>query len=166
MTFGVTYLICVQYMWLPNRHMLLNCIHCCWSDAVANGKALPPNFLLAPADSYVPDIVQASDCVMGKIGYGSVSECLTHNKPLVYVRRDYFNEEPFLRKLLQHHGAVLEIKRSDMLSGNWSAHLERALHLKLAYSWALSSLFHCGLLAQFIIVLSKKTLIQIKVPGK
>jgi hypothetical protein len=28
-----------------------------------------------------------------------MSECLAHRRPLVFVRRDYFNEEPFLRKV-------------------------------------------------------------------
>lgn len=30
-----------------------------------------------------------------------VSECLAHKRPLVFVRRDFFNEEPFLRKKLE-----------------------------------------------------------------
>jgi hypothetical protein len=37
----------------------------------------------------------------GKIGYGTVSETLSCNTPLVFVRRDHFNEEPFLRKMLE-----------------------------------------------------------------
>ena len=45
--------------------------------------------------------IAASDCLLGKVGYGTASECLAHGKPIVYVRRDYFNEEPFLRRLLQ-----------------------------------------------------------------
>ena len=36
--------------------------------------------------------------------YGSVSECLCACTPMVFLRRDYFNEEPFLRRLLQLHG--------------------------------------------------------------
>jgi hypothetical protein len=28
-----------------------------------------------------------------------MSECLAHGVPLVFVRRDFFNEEPFLRKV-------------------------------------------------------------------
>jgi hypothetical protein len=48
-----------------------------------------------------PAQVGACDCVIGKIGYGTMSECLAHAKPLVFVRRDYFNEEPFLRKMLE-----------------------------------------------------------------
>lgn len=36
--------------------------------------------------------VAAADCVLGKIGYGTASECLAHATPLVYVRRESFNE--------------------------------------------------------------------------
>jgi hypothetical protein len=38
---------------------------------------------------------------IGKIGYGAASEVLAYKLPLVFVRRDYFNEEPFLRNLLE-----------------------------------------------------------------
>ena len=31
----------------------------------------------------------------------TMSECLAHGRPLVFVRRDFFNEEPFLRKMLE-----------------------------------------------------------------
>jgi hypothetical protein len=34
----------------------------------------------------------------GKIGYGTVSETLSCNTPLVFV---HFNEEPFFRKMLE-----------------------------------------------------------------
>ena len=39
--------------------------------------------------------------VAGKIGYGTVSKTLASKTPLVFVRRDHFNEEPFLRKMLE-----------------------------------------------------------------
>jgi uncharacterized pyridoxamine 5'-phosphate oxidase family protein len=39
--------------------------------------------------------------VSGKIGYGTVSEALSYKVPFVFVRRDYFNEEPFLRNMLE-----------------------------------------------------------------
>ena len=39
--------------------------------------------------------------VSGKIGYGTASEALAYKLPFVFVRRDYFNEEPFLRNLLE-----------------------------------------------------------------
>ena len=36
--------------------------------------------------------VNACDCVVGKIGYGTMSEVLAHSKPFVFIRRDFFNE--------------------------------------------------------------------------
>lgn len=47
-----------------------------WVCVACNGgrplgpHPLPPNFMLAPADVYTPDLVEASDCILGKIGYG------------------------------------------------------------------------------------------------
>lgn len=80
-------------------------------------------------DAYTPDVIAASDCMLGlsynictylmcfakvkqyrslnsfkisgKIGYGTVSEALAYKIPFVFVRRDYFNEEPFLRNMLE-----------------------------------------------------------------
>ena len=43
----------------------------------------------------------------GKIGYGTVSEALAYKLPFVFVRRDYFNEEPFLRNMLEVHFLVV-----------------------------------------------------------
>lgn len=39
--------------------------------------------------------------ISGKIGYGTVSEALAYKLRFIFVRRDYFNEEPFLRKMLE-----------------------------------------------------------------
>lgn len=43
----------------------------------------------------------SSTLLSGKIGYGTVSEALAYKLPFVFVRRDYFNEEPFLRNMLE-----------------------------------------------------------------
>nr|GEW37607.1 arabinose kinase isoform 1 [Tanacetum cinerariifolium] len=67
----------------------------------ASEQELPPNFIKLPRDVYTPDVMAASDCMLGKIGYGTVSEALAYKLPFVFVRRDYFNEEPFLRNMLE-----------------------------------------------------------------
>lgn len=79
--------------------------------------------------------IEAADCILGKIGYGAVSECLAHQKPFVFVRRDFFNEEPFLRKQLEVHNMAVEIKRRDFLQGNWQPFLLHALTLKPHFRW-------------------------------
>lgn len=63
----------------------------------------------------------------------TMSECLAHSIPLVFVRRDFFNEEPFLRKMLEIHGAAVEIKRRDFLAGHWAPYLQRATTLRPHY---------------------------------
>ena len=59
-----------------------------------------------------------------------MSEALAHRKPLIFVRRDFFNEEPFLRKQLEIHDMAVEIKKRDFLQGNWQPFLLKALKLK------------------------------------
>ncbi|KAK4490886.1 hypothetical protein RD792_001601 [Penstemon davidsonii] len=94
---------------------------------------LPPNFLKLPKDAYTPDLIAASDCMLGKIGYGTVSEALSYKIPFVFVRRDYFNEEPFLRNMLEFYQAGVEMIRRDLLTGHWRPYLEHAITLKPCY---------------------------------
>lgn len=45
--------------------------------------------------------------ISGKIGYGTVSEALAYKVPLIFVRREYFNEEPFVRNMLEVHSHLV-----------------------------------------------------------
>lgn len=83
-----------------------------------------PQFYQFPADAYVPDLVAASDLVLGKIGYGTVSECVGMGKPLLYVARPMFAEEPCLLEYLHQNGTCLEMSRQDFEHGQWSAAIE------------------------------------------
>ena len=82
------------------------------------------------ADSLHMLQVSAANCVLGKIGYGTTSECLGHGTPLIFIRRDYFNEEPFLRKQLEMHGLGVEMNRRDFLAGNWAPFLLKTLTME------------------------------------
>jgi L-arabinokinase len=73
----------------------------------------------------------------GKIGYGTTSESLAHNVPLVFVRRAHFNEEPFLRKLLELNDCMVEMTQRDFFQGHWHPYLQRALLLRPHYKGAL-----------------------------
>ncbi|TVU07715.1 hypothetical protein EJB05_41081 [Eragrostis curvula] len=96
---------------------------------------LPDGWIcLLEKDAYTPDIMAASDCMLGKIGYGNASEALACKLPFVFVRRDYFNEEPFLRNLLEHYQCSIEMIRRDFLSGHWKPYLLRAVTLQPCYN--------------------------------
>lgn len=94
---------------------------------------LPESFIKLAKDAYTPDIIAASDCMLGKIGYGTASEALAFKLPFVFVRRDYFNEEPFLRNLLEYYQCGVEMIRRDLLTGHWRPYIERAMSLKPCY---------------------------------
>ncbi|KAJ9537190.1 hypothetical protein OSB04_029923 [Centaurea solstitialis] len=96
-------------------------------------QELPRNFWKLAKDVYTPDVMAASDCMLGKIGYGTCSEALAYKLPFVFVRRDYFNEEPFLRNMLEYHQGGVEMIRRDLLVGHWRPYLERATTLKPSY---------------------------------
>ncbi|KAM0837823.1 hypothetical protein ACQ4PT_061373 [Festuca glaucescens] len=112
--------------WLPDGWL---CLVCGASDT----QELPPNYIKLAKDAYTPDLMAASDCMLGKIGYGTVSEALAYKLPFVFVRRDYFNEEPFLRNMLEHYQCGIEMIRRDLLTGHWKPYLLRALTLKPCY---------------------------------
>ncbi|KAG2614045.1 hypothetical protein PVAP13_4KG375902 [Panicum virgatum] len=113
--------------WLPDGWICLVC-------GASNSQDVPPNFIKLAKDAYTPDVLAASDCMLGKIGYGAASEVLAYKLPLVFVRRDYFNEEPFLRNLLEHYQNSIEMIRSDFLTGHWKPYLLRALTLRPCYN--------------------------------
>jgi hypothetical protein len=67
------------------------------------------------------------------IGYGTVSECLTHGTPLVYVPRSSWPEEETLKVYLQSFSGGLEMVVDDFVSGNWASYLHNALTLEMTY---------------------------------
>ncbi|TKY58252.1 L-arabinokinase protein [Spatholobus suberectus] len=111
---------------LPSGWLCLVC-------GASEHEDLPPNFIKLARDAYTPDIIAVSDCMLGKIGYGTVSEALAYKCPFVFVRRDYFNEEPFLRNMLEYYQCGVEMIRRDLLTGHWRPYLERAISLKPCY---------------------------------
>jgi L-arabinokinase len=68
----------------------------CLVYGTSNTQEIPPYFIKLANVAFTPDLIAASDCMLGKIGYGTVSEAWSYKLPFVFVRRDYFNEEPFL----------------------------------------------------------------------
>ncbi|KAG2226301.1 hypothetical protein INT45_005973 [Circinella minor] len=107
---------------LPNGWI---CIVCCAPD----GVTLPRNFYRASRDAYVPDLTNAADVVLGKLGYGTCSECIGHGTPFVYVPRPQFIEEYGLLKLMHDQGSAVELTRQDFEDGYWGEAIEKASQL-------------------------------------
>ncbi len=55
------------------------------------------------------DLIASCDAVLGKCGYGTVTECVANATPLLYVPRPDWPEEPTLLRWLEAHGAALAV---------------------------------------------------------
>lgn len=91
------------------------CIVCAAPDSIE----MPPLFYKAAKDAYVPDLTNACDVLLGKLGYGTCSECIGHSTPFVYVPRPQFIEEHGLLKLMKDQGSAVELTRQDFEDGKW-----------------------------------------------
>ncbi|KAK0469503.1 uncharacterized protein EV420DRAFT_1494846 [Desarmillaria tabescens] len=90
---------------------------------------LPEGFYVAPRDVYMPDLTAVADVLLGKLGYGTVSECVDSATPFVYVSRPLFIEEHGLRLLLDNEGVGVELSRDSYEAGEW-AHAVQDAFLK------------------------------------
>ncbi|CAG8530628.1 5839_t:CDS:2 [Ambispora leptoticha] len=93
------------------------------------GKVLPKRFYKCPVDAYIPDLTNAADVVMGKLGYGTCSECIAHAKPFIYAPRPQFIEENGLKRLMETQGSCIEMSKEDFESGQWKSYILRAYNM-------------------------------------
>ncbi|KAH9856604.1 hypothetical protein C2E23DRAFT_866009 [Lenzites betulinus] len=91
-----------------------------------DGEELPENFFVAPRDVYMPDLTAVADVLLGKLGYGTVSECVDACTPFVYVPRPLFIEEHGLRLFLSHAGVGVELARAQYEQGEWADAVDAA----------------------------------------
>ncbi|KAF9105749.1 hypothetical protein BGX27_009474 [Mortierella sp. AM989] len=80
---------------------------------------LPEGFYRSPHGVYVPDLTHAADIVIGKLGYGTCSECIAHDTALIYVSRPQFIEEHGLIKMMINHGLPVEMTAEEFETGLW-----------------------------------------------
>jgi L-arabinokinase len=80
-----------------------------------------------PAGIAMPDLVVASDVVLGKPGYGLASECVTHRVPFAMIERSDFRETPHLVSQLRRMGRCTTTSVETFYSGDWERVLETAL---------------------------------------
>ena len=72
-------------------------------------------------DFYHPDLVAASDLVVGKLGYSTVAEAFHAGTALAYVGRPRFPESPILAQWVEEHMVAAEIGEDALRNGAWLA---------------------------------------------
>jgi UDP:flavonoid glycosyltransferase YjiC (YdhE family) len=90
-----------------------------------------PNVVCVPPPPrlYHPDLVNACDAVLGKLGYSTVAEAYNCGVPLGYVSRPSFPEFAVLERFVTTHLNTLELPRSAWASGEWVTYVGRLAEL-------------------------------------
>ncbi|EMS56249.1 L-arabinokinase [Triticum urartu] len=101
--------------WLPDGWICLVC-------GASDSQEVPPNFIKLEKDTYTPDVMAASDCMLEIILTRShfCGICLRLNIS-------------YHHNILGHHQSSIEMIRRDFLAGHWKPYLLRALTLQPSY---------------------------------
>ena len=89
------------------------------------------NLILLPhhSDFYHPDLVRASDAVLGKVGYSTLAECYEAGVPFGYFERPGFRESPELVSFIETEMKGLCLGADDFSTGTWISRLPDLLAL-------------------------------------
>jgi UDP:flavonoid glycosyltransferase YjiC (YdhE family) len=87
------------------------------------------NLLLLPHRSgfYHPDLLNASDAVIGKAGYSTVAEAYRAGIPFGYISRKRFREATPMARFIESRMRGVKISPADFESGRWITRLDEIL---------------------------------------
>jgi len=88
-----------------------------------NGKHVRriENCIILPqqSDVYHPDLINASDIVIGKLGYSTVAEVYYSGAPFIYVMREHFRESSCLARFVESHMQGMPLTVEEFNRGAW-----------------------------------------------
>ncbi len=89
------------------------------------------NLILLPHDSdfFHPDLMYASDAVIGKVGYSTLAEVYHAGAPFAYISRPAFRESEVLVHFIEKNLSCFAIKPADFENRNWSHSIPAILEL-------------------------------------
>ena len=70
------------------------------------------------------DVLASADLLVGKPGYGSVSEAVCNGIPFLYLKRGDWPEEPYLLEWLHQQGVGCSVERAAFYAGDFLAEIE------------------------------------------
>ncbi len=89
------------------------------------------NIILLPhhTDIFHPDLVNSCDAVVGKVGYGLLSEVYHAGVPFGYISRPHFRESGKLAGFIEMNMPGLPVEDSQFQNGKWLDLLDELLSL-------------------------------------
>jgi hypothetical protein len=121
---------------IPERHGFLDKLkQCADTTFILPGSSRSPevydNLVLLPHRSvfYHPDLVNASDVVVGKVGYSTIAEVYAAGVPFGHAARCPYPESPGLVDFISRQMSGIALSEADFGSGRWLAILPKLLEL-------------------------------------
>jgi len=107
------YTFLTQLERMPNVHFVVPGVSQHWERR--------GNLVLLPSHSefYHPDLVNACDVIVGKVGYSTLSEAYRAGIPFGYVARSKFRESEPLMAFIDAEMSSLHITETEFLTGDW-----------------------------------------------
>lgn len=89
------------------------------------------NLVLLPhhSDFFHPDLINACDAVVGKLGYGTLAEVYHTGVPFGYISRPSFRESEILAAYVEREMIGVAIEETEFQAGSWISHLQDLLAL-------------------------------------
>jgi UDP:flavonoid glycosyltransferase YjiC (YdhE family) len=89
------------------------------------------NTIMLPHHSafYHPDLIRASDVVIGKAGYSTIAEVYHAGIPFGYISKPHFREAPILEKFIKQYMTGRPIHEKEFYDGSWGNYLPELLSL-------------------------------------
>ncbi|MCB0192662.1 MAG: hypothetical protein KDJ65_12020 [Anaerolineae bacterium] len=99
--------------------------------AVAGNQGLESRtrLIALPLDIYHPDLLNAADALIGKVGYSTLAEVYQAGIPFGYIGRSTFRESPFLVDYVEANIPCLHFEEAQFEDGRWLTHLPDLLAL-------------------------------------
>ncbi len=100
----------------------------------ADSESIRDNLILLPENSayFHPDLINAADAVLGKIGYSTIAEIYQAGVPFGYVARPDFRESKPLVDFVEKHMSGMAIEESEFENGTFTNSLEKLLQMPRA----------------------------------
>ena len=97
-------------------------------------ERLQDNLILLPENStyFHPDLINAADAVIGKVGYGTLAEIYQAGVPFGYCTRTHYRESKPLVDFIKNNMPGFAISESEFQNGAFVRHLEKLLKIPRA----------------------------------
>jgi len=89
------------------------------------------NLVMLPhrSDFFHPDLINASDAVIGKVGYSTLAEVYNSGVPFGYILRPQFPESDSLYEFISNEMKGIEISEDEFNNGEWVNKINKLLSL-------------------------------------